>query len=766
MSDQNFKGPPGPPRGSKVSITSWAAVSPSTGCTCWKAIPALARPPWPCSSFCRRPQGEPGVYATLSETEEELRDVAASHGWSLDGVTICELQTAEESLKADSQYTLFHPSEVELSETTRAVLDTVERVKPLRVVFDSLSEMRLLARDSLRYRRQILALKHYFTGQSCTVLLLDYTGATTGDFQLQSLTHGVIAFEQIAPGYGGQRRRVRVQKVRGVAFRDGYHDYRITTGGLAGLPAPGGRRAPSLRRTAPPPVNFSSGLPELDAMLGGSGIEPGTSLMLLGPSGVGKSTLTAQYIAAAAEPRGAIRGLYVRRGAGDLDQPRRAAGPPPPRPYRGRADHHPPGGPGRALAGRARPPHPPGGGGGHPDRGDRQPQRLPARHAGGALPGAPSPRAALLSRPAGGADLPDHGAGGLPGRVPGVAGEPLLSGRHGDPAALFRGLRRGAQGDLAGQAPHRSPREHRARAAHRRRRAAGRPRAPGVPRRAHRTARIHRRGRAPDPERRRRAGGWNVPDLEQRVLVLAPTGRDGVLACQLLSSMDVPGQACASAAELFQEIAAGAGAVILADEALQPGDGHRPAGRPGEAAPLVGPAADRVHPQRREQRAHPGDPGPPRQRHHPRAAGAPEHPGQRRQGGAARPPPPVRGARPARPPGRRRPPQGRVPGHARPRAAQSHGRHPQRPLGARRGRVAGGAGGPPAGYHHAPDPPPGAHGGRSAGRLPGDPRQDHPAAPAGRPAGRRRALPRRARHDRARPRQRPRAHRRRAGRRW
>ncbi len=187
--------------------------------------------------------GEPGVYATLSETEEELRDVAASHGWSLDGVTICELQTAEESLKADSQYTLFHPSEVELSETTRAVLDTVERVKPLRVVFDSLSEMRLLARDSLRYRRQILALKHYFTGQNCTVLLLDYTGATTGDFQLQSLTHGVIAFEQIAPGYGGQRRRVRVQKVRGVAFRDGYHDYRITTGGLGGLSAPGGRRA-------------------------------------------------------------------------------------------------------------------------------------------------------------------------------------------------------------------------------------------------------------------------------------------------------------------------------------------------------------------------------------------------------------------------------------------------------------------------------------------------------------------------------------------
>src|SRR4030095_836244 len=122
--------------------------------------------------------GEPGVYATLSETEEELRDVACAHGWSLDGITICELQTAEESLKADWQYTFFHPSEVELSETTRSVLETVQRVKPTRCVFDSPPERRLLARDSLRYRRQILALKHYFTDKSCTVLLLDYAEAT------------------------------------------------------------------------------------------------------------------------------------------------------------------------------------------------------------------------------------------------------------------------------------------------------------------------------------------------------------------------------------------------------------------------------------------------------------------------------------------------------------------------------------------------------------------------------------------------------------
>ncbi|MFY9826699.1 MAG: ATPase domain-containing protein [Thermoanaerobaculia bacterium] len=249
--------------------------------------------------------GEPGVYATLSETDEELRDVAASHGWSLDGITVCELQTAEESLKADSQYTLFHPSEVELSETTRAVLDTVERVKPMRIVFDSLSEMRLLARDSLRYRRQILALKHYFRGQSCTVLLLDYTGATTGDFQLQSLTHGVISLEQLAPGYGGQRRRLRVQKIRGISFRDGYHDYAIRTGGLQVFPRLVAADHPHEHPSKP----LESGLAELDTILGG-GLDHGTSVMLLGPSGVGKSTLAAQYVSAAAR-RGDQAAVYT-----------------------------------------------------------------------------------------------------------------------------------------------------------------------------------------------------------------------------------------------------------------------------------------------------------------------------------------------------------------------------------------------------------------------------------------------------------------------
>jgi len=181
-------------------------------------------------------RGESGVYATLSESDEELRDVAGSHGWSLDEITICDLQASEESLKADSQYTLFHPSEIELSETTRTVIEAVERVNPSRVVFDSLSEMRLLARDSLRYRRQILALKHYLTARGCTVLLLDYPAGASGDFQLQSLAHGVLTLEHRSPEYGGQRRRLRIQKVRGVPFHDGYHDFDITTGGLEVYP--------------------------------------------------------------------------------------------------------------------------------------------------------------------------------------------------------------------------------------------------------------------------------------------------------------------------------------------------------------------------------------------------------------------------------------------------------------------------------------------------------------------------------------------------
>ncbi|MFN3652152.1 MAG: ATPase domain-containing protein [Armatimonadota bacterium] len=238
--------------------------------------------------------GESTVYVILSETEDELRSVAYSHGWSLEGITICDLQMSEESLRAESQYTLFHPDEVELSDTTRLVLQTVEEVRPSRVVFDSCSEMRLLARDPLRYRRQILALKHYFTARNCTVLLLDYQSTSDEDRQLQSLAHGMIQLEQLSPEYGGQRRRLRVQKLRGSTFRDGYHDFNIETGGLVVYP----RLIAAEHHKPFPHVSLSSGVTELDALLGG-GLDHGTSTLILGPAGAGKSTLAAQYAMAA-----------------------------------------------------------------------------------------------------------------------------------------------------------------------------------------------------------------------------------------------------------------------------------------------------------------------------------------------------------------------------------------------------------------------------------------------------------------------------------
>jgi KaiC/GvpD/RAD55 family RecA-like ATPase len=169
-------------------------------------------------------RGERGIYVALSESEDELRDIALSHGWDLSGLEIVEIHSTDYSLKADSQYTFFHPSEVELSETTRFILDVVEGVDPVRVVFDSLSEMRLLARDSLRYRRQLLSLKHYFSERGCTVMLLDVQDTRSGgnDFKLETLAHGFLLLEQLSPEYGEQRRRMRVGKLRGLDFQEGY----------------------------------------------------------------------------------------------------------------------------------------------------------------------------------------------------------------------------------------------------------------------------------------------------------------------------------------------------------------------------------------------------------------------------------------------------------------------------------------------------------------------------------------------------------------
>lgn len=254
-----------------------------------------------------RDAGEIGVYVSLSETEHELRAVAASHGMSLDGIEICDLQSVEPvEADEDGQYTFFHPSEIELSDTTKVVLDAVERARPRRVVFDSLSEMRLLARDSLRYRRQILALKQFFAQRDCTVLMLDVTGASAAsDFQLESIAHGVVRLEQLDPEYGGQRRRLRVQKIRGVSFQGGYHDYVIQRGGLAVFP----RLVAAEHGDTFTSDLASSDIPTLDAMVSG-GLDRGSTTLILGPSGVGKSTLAAQYVRAAAA-RGERASVYI-----------------------------------------------------------------------------------------------------------------------------------------------------------------------------------------------------------------------------------------------------------------------------------------------------------------------------------------------------------------------------------------------------------------------------------------------------------------------
>lgn len=241
-------------------------------------------------------RGEPVLYVTLSETKEEINAVAASHGWSLEGINIYELIPSEESLKTETQYTIFHPSEVELGETTSAVLEEVQRIQPRRVVFDSLSEMRLLARDPLRYRRQILALKQYFAGRQCTVLLLDDRTSTVGDLQVQSIAHGVVELEHLALDYGAERRRLRVVKLRGSKYRGGFHDFKIETGGLIIYP----RLIAGEHHQEFPREMITSGVAELDTLLGG-GLHRGTSTLMLGPAGSGKSSIAAQFAAAAAE---------------------------------------------------------------------------------------------------------------------------------------------------------------------------------------------------------------------------------------------------------------------------------------------------------------------------------------------------------------------------------------------------------------------------------------------------------------------------------
>jgi circadian clock protein KaiC len=237
--------------------------------------------------------GEPGLYVTLSESREELLGVASSHGWSLDGIEIFELAT-DKAHETEESYTLFHPAEVELQQTIDAVLTRVQELNPMRVAFDSLSEMRLLAREPLRFRRQILAMKQFFVGRESTVLLLDDKTSPEGDLQLHSLAHGVVILEHVALEYGSERRRLQVTKIRGARFRGGYHDFRITRGGLKVYP----RILHDTPRSDFSGQILSSGSKRLDQLVGG-GITCGTSLLITGAAGTGKSVLCTQFANAA-----------------------------------------------------------------------------------------------------------------------------------------------------------------------------------------------------------------------------------------------------------------------------------------------------------------------------------------------------------------------------------------------------------------------------------------------------------------------------------
>ncbi|AMN44069.1 ATPase domain-containing protein [Rhodoplanes sp. Z2-YC6860] len=249
---------------------------------------------------------EAGIYVSLAETEEELRDGAASHGWSIpDQVKIFELIPPESVIDSDQHQSLLYSSDLELGETTQRIFEEIERVQPKRVVIDSLSEIRLLAQNSLRYRRQILALKHYFARHQSTVVMLDDLTTETTDRAVHSIAHSVIHLDQLAPIYGGERRRLRIVKCRGQSFRGGYHDFSINPGGIDVFP----RLVAAEQRKGIKGTLFKSGIAELDALLGG-GLSTGSSTLVIGPAGVGKSLLVLQFIDAAVK-RGERAALFV-----------------------------------------------------------------------------------------------------------------------------------------------------------------------------------------------------------------------------------------------------------------------------------------------------------------------------------------------------------------------------------------------------------------------------------------------------------------------
>jgi len=239
---------------------------------------------------------EPVLYVVTAETKDEVEQAAKSHGWTFDGVEVLELQAPPGEANGDEQYTVFHPSEVQLDEATKILLDAVDRVKPARVVIDSITGLRLLAQTPARYRQQVLLLKRAFARHGSTVLLLDDPAEYTRDLQLRSVVHGIVSLYRVAPRYGAVRRQLEVAKLRGVDYRGGFHDFAIRPGGLVVFP----RIVTAEHHRGFEPEVTGSGLPGLDAMLGG-GLTRGTNTVIMGPAGVGKSSLATRYAVAAAE---------------------------------------------------------------------------------------------------------------------------------------------------------------------------------------------------------------------------------------------------------------------------------------------------------------------------------------------------------------------------------------------------------------------------------------------------------------------------------
>jgi circadian clock protein KaiC len=240
-------------------------------------------------------QGETVLYVTLSETAEELYEVAESHGWSLDGVHLLELGSLAGQFQDVAEYTIYHPADVELGETTKRIREEVERIKPARVALDSVSELKILSQTSARYRREILGFKQFFVGRRCTVLVLDDRTSSENEQQLQSIAHGVLRMERTSRDYGATRRQLQIVKMRAVRFRDGLHDFVIRRGGIDVFPRLA--VAENAAESAPDPTVLS-GVAALDSLLG-NGLDRGSSTLVLGPAGCGKTTLSSQFLIAA-----------------------------------------------------------------------------------------------------------------------------------------------------------------------------------------------------------------------------------------------------------------------------------------------------------------------------------------------------------------------------------------------------------------------------------------------------------------------------------